>query len=641
MPMVEEASTSRSLSPSVNLALKLLSTAIVGLYMYTATAGMLPPIMQRSILFGFAMAVVFILYAPFARAPRWLLGVDILAVLLTIGAISLFVYYDQRYIRLGAFEAQPWQFPIALVFTVMALEASRRVMGWIMPAIVVAFLAYSFTSSSWPGFFHTLPYNSIVIMEFVALSTEGMFGIIAHIVSTQIILFMIFASFLQFSGGSRFFIDLPMAILGRVRGGPAKVAVVASALFGAVSGSATANVVGTGTFTIPLMKKIGYRPAEAGAIEACASTGGQLMPPVMGAAAFIIAQNLQVRYWDVVVAAFVPAVLFYVALYSIVDIKAVKLGMKGVSASALPTVVGTLRSHGYLAIPLAMLVYLLAVTESTPMFASFWATLAMIALSWVRRENRMTPMRILDTCDSCIRGSLGVILICGIAGIIVGILNLTGLGFKLSIGMFDLSGGNVFVLLLLAAFISYVLGMGVTTTAIYILVATLTAPALTKIGIQPMAAHLAVFYFGMLSCITPPVATAVYAAAALAKEDFWKVGWQSVRLGLVLFILPFVFIFDPGLILKGESIDILGRILFSTLGVLALTFVLEGCTYWGKTRVVSRIVFGVACVLLLIPWPLFDVAGVVALAAAVLLHWRTLRRAAEEQPVRKSRGRDG
>lgn len=612
----------RKLPPPILVSIKIASTICVGIYMYTFIAGVLPPLAQRGILVGVCMVLIFLLYPLARRARRLSLAIDILFIIVTVYAIGLIIYTGQQFIQLGYYELRPAHVPIAIAFTFLVLEASRRVMGPVISIIALIFLIYGFTGSYWPGIFHSFRLSPMIVIEAVAISSEGIFGMIAHIVSTIIVAFLIFASFLKLSGASKFFIDLPMALFGRVRGGPAKVAVVSSGLFGMFSGSAVANVLITGTFTIPLMKNTGYEPAEAGAIEACASTGGQLTPPIMGAAAFIMADFLGISYWSVCMAAAIPAILYYVALFSTVDIKAVKLGMGGLSGSQLPSVRATLKSYGFLVIPLAILVYLLAVIETSPMFACFWAIISVFALSWLRRESWMTPKRIIDSCEDAIKSLLPVVMVCSVAGVIISILGLTALGHKLSLALFEISHGNIFVLLILASIVCYILGMGVTTTAIYIMVGTLVAPALIKAGIVPIAAHLAVFYFGMLCTITPPVAPAVFAAVSICKESLWKIGRHSIRLGLVLFILPFVFVFEPSLVLKGDVFTILLTLVSTLASIILITFTVEGASYWGRMGAITRVIFAVAAVLLAIPGLQTDLFGSVALAIGGFWHWQ-------------------
>jgi TRAP transporter 4TM/12TM fusion protein len=466
------------------------------------------------------------------------------------------------------------------------------------------------------------------------LTTEGIYGLVLGVSATFIYLFVLFGAFLKVSGGGQLFIDIAYGLFGRVRGGPAKVAVVASGLFGTVSGSAVANVVGTGTFTIPLMKSIGYQPHFAGAVEAVASSGGQLMPPIMGAAAFIMSEILQIPYFRICLHALLPALLYYFCAFIMVDLEAAKTGLKGVPSEALPRVGRILRERGLLLLPLPVLIYILAVVQATPMKAAFWAiitTFGLIAsqtfLNLFRDLGRKGSLSqagvslLRQTTTAMHEGAVGTLIVasaCATAGIVIGITNLTGLGLKLSGILVDLSHGYLLALLVLTMIASIILGMGLPTTACYILLAVLAAPALIKMGVMPIAAHLFVFYFGIISAITPPVAGAAYAAAPLAGVGPMKIGFTACRLGIAAFILPYMWVYGPALLLIGEPLKVALGVVTSVIGIAACACAVQGYMLH-RLSVLERILLMIAALLLIKPGWITDGIGL-ALLLPVIIH---------------------
>ncbi|MFH1758854.1 MAG: TRAP transporter fused permease subunit, partial [Pseudomonadota bacterium] len=508
---------------------------------------------QRAIHLMFTEIFIFLLY-PMRKEwvnSRLAFVFDvILAGLSAATGVYIFHQYEVLTMRIGLMTTP--DLVLGTIATVLLIESTRRVIGPVMPGIAIVFLFYAYFGRYAPGIIDHRGYTVSRIVSQMYLTTEGIYGLVLGVSATFIYLFVLFGSFLKVSGGGQLFIDLAYSLFGKVRGGPAKVAVVASGLFGTVSGSAAANVVGTGIFTIPLMKSIGYRPHFAGAVEAVASAGGQLMPPIMGAAAFIMSEILQISYIKICLHALLPALLYYFCAFIMVDLEAAKTGLKGVPPGELPRARQILRERGLLLLPIPVLIYFLAVEQVTPMKAAFWAiitTFGLIAAHHVlnlRREMQtqsISPRGFLQAGVSLIRetsgamedaakGTLIVATACATAGIVIGVTNLTGLGLKLSGILIDLSHGYLLALLVLTMIASIILGMGLPTTACYILLAVLAAPALIKMGVMPIAAHLFVFYFGIISAITPPVAGAAYAAAPIAGVGPMKIGFTACRLGI-------------------------------------------------------------------------------------------------------------
>jgi len=592
------------------------------LHIYTAATRPLGAYEQRAVHLAFALVLAFLLYPASGRSkksggPSWL---DVcLAFMAALCGGYLVVEYDQITARMGIPAIS--DLVVAGVMVLLVLEATRRVLGAAITIIAGAFLIYAHFGYLAPSVIAHQGYSLGRILSQMGLGTEGIYGTPLGVSATFVIMFIIFAAFLSESGAGQYFIDIAYGLFGRVRGGPAKVAVAASALFGTVSGSAVANVVGTGTFTIPLMKKVGYKPHFAGAVEAVASTGGQIMPPVMGAAAFIMSEMLGVPYIRVCVAAALPAILYYLAVFFMVDLEAVKTGLRGERPEDLPSVRRVLAEGWFYVVPIIVLVYFLAVVQYSPMRAAVYALVATIAVSFIRKSTRMSLPRLFETLKRGATGSLEVALACASAGIVVGVFNLTGLGLRLSSLLIDLSHGNLPVLLVLVMIASLILGMGLPTTACYIILAVLVAPTLVEMGVLPMAAHMFVFYFGIISAVTPPVALAAYAGASLAGAPMSQTGFTAWKLALAGFILPLTFVYGPELLMVGSWPDIVLAVISSSIGVFCLAASLQGY-FIRKANIVERAVLFAAALLLIKPGIATDLAGLAGIgliAAAQLL----------------------
>ncbi len=549
-------------------------------HLYTAFFGLLGGLLQRSIHLAFAMALTFLLSPGKKGSVR---KVSLLSLAMAIaGAVCtayLVIEYEELSFRMG--RPTFWDSALGVTEIILLLEMTRRKIGWPLPTVAILFLIYAFVGPYLPESIAHRGYEFTRVVSQMYLTTEGIFGIPLGVSATFVILFIIFGAFLQASGGGQFFIDLAVALFGRVRGGPAKIAVVASAFFGTISGSAVANVVGTGTFTIPLMKRTGYKPEFAGAVEAVASSGGQLMPPVMGAAAFIMAEILNISYLKVCIAAAIPAILYYTCLLVGVDLEAAKSGLKGLPKEELPRVRAVLKEGWPLLVPPLLLIYFLAIAMVTPIKAACWSILATIIVSALRKKDRMDLKKLIKALEDGARGAVEVAAACACAGIVVGIFTLTGLGMVLSGLLIDLAGGSLLFLLFLTMIASLILGMGMPTTACYIVLAILVAPTLIKMGIPPIAAHLFVFYFGIISAITPPVALAAYAGAGIAGAPPMKTGFIACKLGLAAFIIPYMFVYGPSMLAQGSGTTILWTALTGLLGSASIAAAVEG---WILTR---------------------------------------------------------
>ena len=520
----------------------------------------------------------------------------------------------------------------------LILEATRRIAGWglvwcALPCILYARYAYLF-----PGLLFAKGSSWERIASYLYLDASGILGLPLNVAASVIVAFIFFGRALYAVGGDKFLTDVALKVMGRYRGGAAKVAVVSSALFGTVSGSAVANVAVDGAITIPMMKRTGYPPHVAAAIEAVASNGGQIMPPVMGAAAFLIAEFLNISYGQVALAAAVPACLYYLALFTQVDLEAAKHGLVGLPPEQIPKFQTTMRRGWVFVIPLSLLIYTLMIANWEAGKAGMLAVIATFLVGALRKETRPTFRAILASIEETGQTLLDIVVVTALAGLVIGSLQLSGLTFKLSLLLVTVTGGNILLLLALTAVVCILLGMSLPTTVVYITLAVLVGPALTQLGIVPLAAHLFLFYFGMLSLITPPDCLATYTAAAIAHSDFWKTGWTGMRLGVAAYVVPFVFAVHPALILVGSVQEILVAVVTASVGVILLGIGCAGYLFrplnWAK-----RAILWLASLLLLLPawsgvWLIADGIGVVL--GVSLFAWEWNQRSQQSLSVTQS-----
>ncbi len=552
-----------------------------------------------------------------------------LAVIAAATVAIIAVRYPELVLMIFARPVEVW-LPSVIVI-VLLLEALRRATGWALVIIIAVFLLYALFGDQIPGRLQGRAQHWQLLAGYMAVDSNGILGLPMSVASTVVIAFIFFGVLLGITGGSRFFTDAAMLGMGRFRGGSMKIAVLASGLFGSISGSAVANVVGTGVVTIPMIKRDGYPAHKAAAIEAVASTGGQLMPPVMGASAFLMAEFLAVPYSSIVSAALVPALLYYVALFIQADLEAAKLGIKRIPKSEIPN--ARLVAKGiHFAFAFAVLIYLLFWQGYQPERAALWAALFLVLTSLMigYRGQRPGLGIVFGSLARTGHSVVEILLISAASGLVIGVLNITGLSFNLTYALVQIGGGNVVLLLALSAIVCIILGMGLPTLGVYVLLAALVAPALIEVGIEPIAAHLYVLYFGMMSMITPPIAMAAFAAASIANAPAMTTGWAAMRFGWSAYVIPVMFAFSPTLILIGAPGDIALAVITAGMGVWLISSALAGY-YAGALSPISRLLFAISGGMALVPAGAFPgaattdvigVAGGIALMANDILRQR-------------------
>jgi TRAP transporter 4TM/12TM fusion protein len=568
---------------------------------------------------GLSLALCFI--ANKTRAPAWTDWIG------AVVSLAICLYITIRY--------EPLTYELAMLPTegiigsaillVLVLEATRRTSGGVLVVIILVLAAYVFIGPHLPGDFQTRPVSPERLIVYLGLDVNGMIGSLLAVAVLIVVPFTLMGQVLARTGGAAYFADLAMSGMGHFRGGAAKIAVVGSALFGMISGAAVSNVVAVGIVTIPLMARSGFSRVRAAAIESVGSTGGQLMPPVMGAAAFIMAEFLQVSYGTVVIAAIIPALLYYLALFIHVDLEAAKQRIGAAQVENVPSFLEIVKSGWHFPLPIVFLIATLIYPEifQIPIErAAVYATLMLIVLSMLfgYRGQRVSAREMVRAVLDTGRAALDIVLIGAAAGMVVGTLNVSGISFGLTLQLIALSGENLIVLLLLTALISIILGMGMPTVSVYVLTATLLAPSLVKLGVTPMAAHMYVMYFGMLSMITPPVAIAAYAAANIAQVPGWTTGWAAVMVGWSTFFIPFLFVLEPSLLMEGSLASIAWNFARNTLGIFVGTAAIVGFAF-APLSPVARVCFAVIALMILIPpnaFPGADMLDWIGLAGAVV-----------------------
>ena len=489
---------------------------------------------------------------------------------------------------------------LGTITVILLAEACRRLVGWPLVIIGSVFIFYAFFAYLFPGDFYGRGWSLGRLATYLYLDANGIIGQPLQIGASIVLVFVLFGEALYAIGGAAFLSDFALAVMGRFRGGQAKIAIVSSSLFGNISGSAVANVVVDGAFTIPMMKKAGYPAPVAAAIEAVASTGGQIMPPVMGAAAFLIAEYLAIPYAQVALAAFVPALLYYIALFIQVDLLAARNGIYGLPPAELPRLLPVLRRSAGFIVPLTVLIIWMFFLNRRPEEAGLLAVASALVVGFLTPGVKLGPRELLNILINTGRGMLEIAAITGLAGVVIGVLQLTGLGFTLTLTLLNVGQHSAILLLILTAIVSIILGMGMPTTAVYVLLAVLVAPGLSKLGILPIAAHLFIFYFGMLSMVTPPVCLASYAAASIGKTDPVRTGWEAMRLCAIAYVVPFLFVFSPALLLIGSWYAVAISIATAIVGAVLLGIGLVGYLF-RPIGVLKRLLFLVASAGLLIP----------------------------------------
>jgi TRAP transporter 4TM/12TM fusion protein len=586
---------------------------------YAVLVGFLHPLILYPIHVTFAVTLVFLNYPTFKEGKISRVLDAFLAVFTFAIGIYLILNFQRFSTRIPfVHSATAWDIFLGISLVILLLEACRRTVGLSLTVIAILFIVYGFAGKYMPGL---LAHRGLSVERFVdlqVLSPNGIFGLPIGVSAELVFYFILFGAFLERSGGRELFSDLAYSVTGRFRGGAAKTSVVSSALYGTISGSAVANVVVDGMITIPLMKRSGFNPAFASAVEAVASTGGQIMPPVMGAAAFILAQIVGVSYWEVAIAAAIPACLYYVALYFAIDFESVKRGLLGLSKAELPDVKTGLKLRIHLLIPLAIMVYYIISGEVTPVTAAFRAILVTVAVSFLRKATRMGPPRLLAALEKGGKEAGSVAVPCAVAGVVIGVVINSGLGLKFTDLMIYFSGGVLIITLILVMVAVIILGMGMPTSAAYLLAAILMAPALINLGVAPLAAHMFIFYFAVISMITPPVALAAYAAASIGEADLWETGIAAFKIAIPGFLIPFIFVYDNGLLLKGPWVEIVWRTLITIIGVIGLAGSIMGY-YARRTTLFDRVLLFIGSILLILPEKITDFMGLAILAGLFFL----------------------
>lgn len=581
-----------------------------------------PPAQQHlSIHLAFGLGAIFVLFPALKRFDRRKLPIyDIVLAVLAVAAAAYWVYSFEGLIgRIGNYTVLDFLF--GALAMLLVLEAARRVVG--LPIVIIAslFLLYAVFGSYLGGFLQHRGYGVERIVSQMYFTTEGIFGTPLQVSAKYIFLFLLFGAFLERTGAGAYFNELALAITGRSAGGPAKVAVFSSALQGTISGSSVANVVTSGAFTIPMMKRTGYRASFAGAVEASSSTGGQIMPPIMGAAAFLMAEFTGIDYWQIALAAAIPAILYFAGIWIMVHFEARRSGLRGLSEEEMPNRWAVLKRL-YLLTPIVVIIVVLT-SGVSPIRAALYGILSCIAVSYVRKETRLSWKDIILTLRDGARSALAVVAATACAGMIVGTITLTGLGLKFANGLIDLSGGILLFTLFLTMISSLLLGMGTPTTANYIITSTIAAPALIQLGVPVLAAHMFTFYFGIVADITPPVALAAFAASGIAGSGAMKTGVESTKLAIAAFIIPYVFVLSPELLMiDAQWHETLFIVITATAGMFGVSAGLIG--FWLRPmRVWERLCSAAAGLLLIYPGWISDTIGFGTLA--LLLGWQMLQ----------------
>ena len=601
--------------------------------LYSILSGRITAQVVRATHLAFVMLLAYLLFPMKKDMPKDKLPwYDV--ILAIIGAASwsyITINFDSLVRRAGIYTST--DIIIGIIGILLVFEACRRIVGLPILIISIVFIIYALFGAYAPGFLNHRGYSLQRLVSHLFYNTEGIMGTPIGASATFIFLFIFFGALLDKTGIGQFFIDICNAIAGGFDGGPAKVAVLTSAMFGTVSGSSVSNTVGTGSFTIPMMKSLGYRPEFAGAVEASASTGGQLMPPIMGAAAFLMAESLGIPYMEVAKAAIIPAILYFTGIFIMVHLEAKKKGLKGLSKDSLPKIGELLMKKGYLVIPLLTIIYFF-VLGKTAIYAGLMGIIAAAIVAVVnsivdiimKRKVSFGLNDLIDVFVNAARNIISVAIACAMAGIIIGVITLTGLGLKIGAGLISISGGIPLLLLFLTMISSIILGMGVPTTANYLITSTIAASAIIGLGYEPLAAHMFVFYFGIIADVTPPVALAAMAGAAIAKSDPLKTGIEATKLSIGAFIIPYMFIFNPDILMINTTIsDIIPILITSLIGMFGVSAGLEGYVF-RKCKPYERILFIIAGLLSIYPEVYSDIIGIGIIAILVIVQIITKRK---------------
>lgn len=597
---------------------------MVAFHVYILAFQPMDPWLIRISHLQFIVAIGFIYYSGWGGENQNVKILDVIFILLSVSSMCYVIYtFDDLIFRAGVFPT-PLDTVFGLFATITVIELTRRTVGNALTILVLIFILYCFIGPYLPGMLWHKGYSVKRVISYL-FSTNGIYNIPLGVTARFVYIFILFGAFLELSGASNFFMDLAFSIAGKARGGPAKVAVLASGLFGMVNGTSTGNVVTTGTLTIPLMKRVGYSGNFAGAVESCASTGGQIMPPIMGAAVFLMAQLIERPYLDIMVASIIPAILYYFSIFIMVDMESVKLKLSGMPKEQIPTFKTVIRQC-YLSLPVFVLLYYLVVIRSSVVLAGLLGLATAFIIGIFSHLISGKTIKLKDIFTAMNNGGKNVIQVsvtCAAAGIIMGVLTLTGMGMKIATIVITLASGNLILALILTMIVTIVLGMGLPTIAAYAITASVVAPALVKLGVPELPAHLFVLYFSCLSAITPPVALASYAAAAIARVSPMQLAITGMKLGLAGFIIPFMFVYGTPLLLMGSPIKVVVSTATALLGIMALAVSLQGYL-WGYVNTYMRIAFFIAAIVLIKPGIYTDLPGAILFVAIIVLQKKVL-----------------
>lgn len=587
---------------------------------YTSLFGELSTIPQRATHLCFALTLLFLvrpIQAKWAKKFPWLewlltaiciAGVVIPCLYLTFNDVEIASHLGIIY---------PMEIAFGVVVTILVLEGTRRTVGLALPIVACVFLLYAFFGHLVPGTLGHRPFAFSRLVSVFYLETEGVFGIVLGVSASFLFMFLMFAAFLKESGGGELFTSFASAIAGKSRGGPAKVAIIGSGLFGSISGSSVANIASVGTLTIPLMKRVGYSSTYAAGVEAVASTGGVLMPPVMGAAAFVMAEMLSVPYSTVAFAAMIPAILYYFSLFTQVHLEACKKNLTGLSKDELPSLRAVMKENGHLGIPLIALVVLMCNMPDSAGMVGAISTILVVVIAALKKNTRMGFVKIMNTLFVAAKGALDVAMTCACVGVIIGVVGITGLGNKLAGTIGALANGNLTLLLLFSAICSIILGMGLPITPAYLILVVIVGPLMQDCGLPAITAHMFMLYFGAISFITPPVAISAYAAAGVAGCNAFRTGFTAMRMGIAGFLVPFAFAYDPALMLQGSALDSAIIIPIAIIGIMVLAMGIEGYAF-RNLRIWERVIYIASSLLIIYPERLTSVIGLAVAAVFVV-----------------------
>ncbi|HUT73143.1 MAG TPA: TRAP transporter permease [Desulfatiglandales bacterium] len=629
--MTEKTGTGENTSKFRSIVGKWLAVGCSVFVIYIMATLAIQELQLLSLFLAFSLSVVFLHYPLDPRKPGFkpFIAIDLILAALSF-SFAIYIYFDYWEFIFRVGDPTGWDMFFGLVTIVLIFEATRRVVGWPILIIAFCFLAYCFFGHLLPSPLSHRGYDLERIATTLFMSKNGIFGVPLKVMTNFIYLFIAFGAFFETCGGTEFFIDLASGLFGKLRGGPAKIAVAVSGLMGTVSGSAVANTVTTGTLTIPLMKRIGFEPHVAGAVEATASSGGALMPPVMGAAAFIMAEYLGIPYISICKAALIPAILYYLAIFSVVHFYSLKIGIQGMPESEIPSIKYVFKDKWMFSVPLIVLIVILIYGYS-PRIAVLYSLPAIVVMSFLRKESRMTPSKIFSALARTGLNSVMVACACATAGIVIAVVLLTGMGAKITSLVIILSGGQLVLALPIIMLASLLFGMGLPTVVCYVLLASTVAPSLVDLGVHPLAAHLFIFYFGMLCMVTPPVSFAAYAGAGIANADPIKTGWTAWTFALAGFLLPYMFVYNNSLLLMGAAINVSTAVVTSVIGVICLGSGIIGYLIT-EVRYYERILLLLAAFLLIKPGLATDLIGLLCVVWVIILQLR-LRRLSEGVPA--------